>query len=518
MMTEPGPIRPTLQALLAPLGPLPFSEDPAVTGITADSREVQPGYVFVAHAGTEVDGHDFLRQAVARGAVAVVAEREVGTIPVPVLRVEDARRTLAELAAAWYGRPAEALTLVGITGSLGKTSILKMLEAILAEGGVRVGAIGSEIIGIRVQDELEVETSHTTPGPLTLHYGLRRLCDEDAEVACMEVSSHGLDQERVHGLSFALGVFSNLVALEHQDYHGSFEEYTSAKGRFFNYLRRGAPLVYGADSERLRTQLTERQASLSERGIVLFGCGFDERAEVGIAGVDSTAEGTTYRLEVRSPLRRHDGTVLEPASLHLRLRLLGRPHVINSAFAATAALYLGVEGAAIQRALAAIPPPERRMQALSFKGPRGAFHVLDDTAAHPNSIDAVFDVVDQLPHQGLHVVAAIRGQRGPEINRRLAATIARRCRTRPFDTLAVTDSAETVGDLDTVTHGEREAFLEGLRECEIPVEHEQQLTDALSLVLRRVGGRDLVVLVGAQGMREGAELLRTKLDASSPGG
>ncbi|MDQ3604619.1 MAG: Mur ligase family protein, partial [Gemmatimonadota bacterium] len=176
--------------------------------ISRDSRQVQPGDLFVAIRGTSADGNDAIPQAVANGALAVVVEREVENRGVLVVRVENTRRAWAELAAAWYGHPAERLPLVGITGTLGKTSVLKMLEAILAEAGRRAGTIGS--LGIRFGGEVE-DTGHTVPDALVLQHALLRMVEADAELAVMEVTSHALLQDRVHGLSFALGIFTNLV-------------------------------------------------------------------------------------------------------------------------------------------------------------------------------------------------------------------------------------------------------------------------------------------------------------------
>jgi hypothetical protein len=160
--------------------------------------------------------------------------------------------------------PADELLLAGITGTLGKTSVLAMLEHILLHAGVRVGAIGSEIIGIRLGEDLDLETPHTTPDPLRLHHGLRRLADAGATMACMEVTSHALDQERVHGLQLDLGLFTGLVPLEHTDYHAVFEDYVEIKLRFRDLLRPVAPLVFNGDSALLRARLAE--AGLPEPG------------------------------------------------------------------------------------------------------------------------------------------------------------------------------------------------------------------------------------------------------------
>src|SRR5690606_1152079 len=160
-----------------------------------------------------------------RGAVAVVVERRVeGADGVPLVVVPSARQALAELAAIWHGYPARALRMVGVTGTLGKTSVLKMLEAILRTAGRRIGTIGSLGVGLPGRDE---PTGYTAPDPLLLQRSLRRIADAGCDLAAMEVTSHALDQKRVHGIEYGLGVFTNLVPLEHMDYHRSFRRYAA---------------------------------------------------------------------------------------------------------------------------------------------------------------------------------------------------------------------------------------------------------------------------------------------------
>jgi UDP-N-acetylmuramoyl-L-alanyl-D-glutamate--2,6-diaminopimelate ligase len=472
-------------------------DDTPVSGVTADSREVRPGWVFVAVPGTTDDGIDYVRDAVASGAAAVVAEESPGALTVPFVPVDDARRALARLAAAWFGEPASEVALVGITGSLGKTSVLTMLEGILQDAGVRVGAIGSEIVGIRVGDRLNMETAHTTPDPVTLHRGLRKVVSEGASIAAMEVSSHAIDQGRVHGMRFAAGVFTNLVPLEHQDYHGSFEEYSRIKLGFCDLIPAGAPLFYGSDSPLLVEAIAGRHDNL-------VSCGFGSDADIGIESLHMSTNGSRYDLVVRRDIPRRGGSDLRPVIIPVELRLLGRPHVLNSAFAAALALHLGVEPGALRRAMATLEPPARRMELQHAAG----LHVLDDTAGHPDSIEAVFEVVRHLALPAAVVVAAIRGNRGAEINHRLASALAYSVNAQPVRAVIVTDSAETVDELDEVARIERDAFLGALRAGGVDPRHHATLLAALHEALELARPGDLLVLVGAQGMRAGMGALR----------
>lgn len=464
-----------------------------IGGVAADSRKLREGDVYVAVRGVADDGHEHVREAVERGAAAVVVERQVRVDGVPVVRVRDSRAALASIAAAWYRRPADRLRLVGITGTLGKTSVLSMLAAIAEGAGRPIGTIGS--LGVHFREPLGTGPL-TTPGPIELHHALASLAQRGADVVAMEVTSHALDQRRVHGLSYRLGIFTNLTLLEHRDYHGSFRGYAEAKRRFLDHLTPGAPLIVPANDRLVRA---------------LVGS-YRHRVSVGAGGVVSVRTesrphrfaGTSIRLRIRRPLPRLDGGEVDAGELPLTLRVLGRGNVANAALAAVAGLCLGCPPDQVAQALGAFAAPWRRMQVVY----RGDFTVLDDTVGHPDSISAVFDLVRRCRYRRLHVVYAIRGSRGTEINQRDAQSVAIWSRCVPISTLVVTASEEAVDDANRVEPEERDAFLEPLREAGLEHLYRARLADAIEAVLDAARGGDLVLLLGAQGMdRGGSELL-----------
>lgn len=221
---------------------IPFSgaggeDDPEIAGITCDSRRVGPGWVFVCIRGVETDGHRFAAQAEKAGAAAIVAEESVGcpacTGRAVRVLVPSCRKAWAQMCANWFGRPAERLRLIGITGTNGKTSATYMLKAVLEACGQKVGLIGTiqNMIGDRV-----LPSAHTTPDPYDLHSMFALMAAEGCSYAVMEVSSHALDQDRVSGCTFDAAVFTNLTQ-DHLDYHGTMENYLGAKKRLFQMCR-----------------------------------------------------------------------------------------------------------------------------------------------------------------------------------------------------------------------------------------------------------------------------------------
>ncbi|MGZ6164455.1 MAG: Mur ligase family protein, partial [Myxococcaceae bacterium] len=216
-----------------------------VTGVAHDSRKVKPGDLFVAVPGATSDGANFAAEAKQKGAVAVLVQRPV-QVDGPVFQVPNARAALALVAANFYRKPANDLMLLGVTGTNGKTTTTWLLEAICAAGGAATGRIGT--IDTRFAGR-SLEPTHTTPDALALQGLFREMVDAGTDTVIMEVSSHALDQDRVHGLVFRAAGFTNL-SRDHLDYHADMEAYFQAKRKLFseNLSPGGVAVVNGDDT------------------------------------------------------------------------------------------------------------------------------------------------------------------------------------------------------------------------------------------------------------------------------
>lgn len=204
--------------------------DVQVTGIAYDSRKVQPGTLFVAVPGQRYDGHDFMQEALSRGAVALMVERLVDVGSMPVVRVPCAREALALLADRFYGSPSRSLLLVGVTGTNGKTTTTHLIAHLLRANGYRTGIIGT--LGAELDGIGEIAISHTTPEAPDIQYVLHTAVQNGIQAMVMEVSSHALDQHRTLGLEFDLAVFTNLTQ-DHLDYHQTMDAYAASKHKLF---------------------------------------------------------------------------------------------------------------------------------------------------------------------------------------------------------------------------------------------------------------------------------------------
>jgi UDP-N-acetylmuramoyl-L-alanyl-D-glutamate--2,6-diaminopimelate ligase len=476
--------------------------DVEVAGIAVDSRQVRPGDLFVAQCGAQADGLAFLPEARANGAVAACAAAPVADLPTIV--APDPRGAVARLAATLYRHPARELRLVGITGTLGKTSTALLVQSALAASGVRVGVIGS--LGVRVQGRV-ADTGMTTPDAPAIHRALRRMVDAGVTTVALEVTSHGIALRRVAGLTFALGALTNLVPDEHLDFHGTAEHYLSTKARFFEMLDQGAPLVVNHDDLRVRSLVNEA-AVAARRPVVTVSAEGDAMASVAVTGLRCDAAGSAFALDIRTPLPRMDGGIVLPRAVPLVLPVLGIHQVANAALAAVVALLAGGSPTGVTESIAELAPIRRRMEIVRHGSPI----VLDDTVGNPRALEAVFASIRAIPHQRVRAAFGIRGSRGVGINRRLAATLARSVGVagRPVE-LVVTASEDAAGPRDRVRDEEREAVLGVLREEEIAFSYEATLTEALRRVLEGSSDGDLVLLLGAQGMDRAAEIAREML-------
>ncbi len=366
----------------------------AVAGVTHDSRRVQPGYVFVAIRGVPLtslsphglvvsrpalDGHDFIAEALAKGAAAVVGTRELN-LPVPYLRVEDSRVALADLSAAFFGHPASKLSLVGVTGSKGKTTTSVLIHHLLNSARAPVGLVSTA--GLRIGTKEKFLPGHfTTPEAPELQHALLEFVEAGCKLAVLEVSSHALALERVHGLQFQVGVFTNLEA-EHLELHQTMENYLCEKEKLlerslFSIINRESPYY-----QRLASRLHWS-----------FGSGGDWQAKL----LEENAQGLLF--EVSSPV----------GGFRANLPLTGKFNISNALAAMAASAKMGLGAPALQSALKNFPGVEGRMQIIQAL----PFRVVVDFAHTEESLRAALAALRPTTKGRLVVVVGAAGERDP---------------------------------------------------------------------------------------------------------
>jgi UDP-N-acetylmuramoyl-L-alanyl-D-glutamate--2,6-diaminopimelate ligase len=310
--------------------------------------------VFVALKGVRADGVQFVRQAVERGAAAIVAEHSVADVGVPLLEVSDARLALAELAADFYGHPSERMRVVGITGTNGKTTTSYLLASIFERAGMKCGVIGT--VAHRIGDEVR-ESSHTTPEAPDVQALLHEMVERGCIACAMEASSHALALRRVDAMTFSAGVFTNLTR-DHLDFHENMESYFQAKRRLFEMLPAGAPALINADDP--------KSTALIAVSVKPVTYGINRSADITPGPLSFSMDGLDF--DIRTPRGR----------LHAASSLVGRPNVYNILAAAGTGVALGLPFDAIERGIQTLQAVPGRFEVVS--DPKDAFTVVVDYA------------------------------------------------------------------------------------------------------------------------------------------
>jgi len=455
----------TLAELVSDLGARVLGAERAlVDDLAYDSRQVRPGALFAALRGAQTDGHRFVGQALDAGASALLVEEPPASHPasVGVAIVPDTRRALADVAARFFGHPARALALVGVTGTKGKTSTVRIVESVLRAGGRRAGSLGT--ISVRWPG-FEEKSAMTTPESLDLQRWLARMRDAKVEAVAMEVSSHSLALGRVRGLRFAVAVFTQL-AHEHLDFHGDLESYGKAKALLF-----GADLLAGTAVLNAADPWAPRLAEIARAGgnrVVTYARGAAAAADY--VTTFEEVELARSRLRVRGP----DG------ELEVVLPLPGDFQIDNALAALAAGRALGLGWDAVRRGLESCPPVPGRLERVGTAAPI----VLVDYAHTANSLEKMLSRVRPLVRGRLIAVFGCGGDR----DKTKRAPMARAACANADFVIATSDNPRTE-DPDAILR-DVAAGLSG--EFEIESDRRRAIARAVALAKRD----DCVVIAG----------------------
>jgi UDP-N-acetylmuramoyl-L-alanyl-D-glutamate--2,6-diaminopimelate ligase len=482
--------------------------DVVVTGVTLDSRAVRPGDLYAALPGFNVHGARFAADAVRSGAVAVLTDpdgaAQLGHLAAPVLTVERPREALGALAAAVYGDPAEAITMVGITGTNGKTTTAYLIESALRAHGQRTGLIGT--VETRI-DEERIPSIRTTPESPELHALLAVMRERGVDTCVMEVSSHALALHRVDGVVYDVALFTNL-SQDHLDFHGSMEDYFAAKAELFTPARARRAVVCVDDEwgRRLATTAGVPVTTLSTSG----------------AEADWTAHAKGSEVVL------HSSTGTE---LHLVSHLPGSFNITNTCLAALALLSLGLTASEVERGMAAPPTVPGRMEVVSA-GPEGPRCIVD-FAHTPDAVDAALAALRPSTTGRLVAVLGAGGDRDRGKRPDMGAAAARHA-----DVVVVTDdnprSEDPASIREAVRSGAERAVRSGHAAATVVVDGGPR-TDAITQTVAEAvraahesGRIDTVVILG-KGHESGQEVggvvhpfddreaVRAALAAAGPG-
>ena len=369
--------------------------DPQIGALEYDSRKIKAGDCFFAVCGTQSDGHNYIASAIESGAVAVVCQELPQQLNegVSYIVVEDSNKAMADMAAAFYDYPSEELELVGVTGTNGKTTVATLLCDLFQLLGHKAGLISTVVYRV---GEREIASTHTTPDAIRLNAMLREMVDEGCDYCFMEVSSHSVVQERIRGLKFAGGIFTNLTH-DHLDYHGTFAEYIKAKRLFFDSLPKRAFAL---------TNIDDRNGEVMVQNAV---------AKVSRYSLRSMAD---FRCKVLEML--FDGMLLDVCDREVWVQLLGRFNAYNLLAVYGTATLLGKSSDEVLQAMSALKKVNGRFEPMRSES---GITAIVDYAHTPDALENVIATINDIRREGqkLIVVCGCGGDRDatkrPEMGR-----------------------------------------------------------------------------------------------------
>lgn len=361
--------------------------DVEIDTLTIDSRKAKEKTLFCCIYGIHTDGHKYIPQAAENGCNAVLCERDVKELPanITAIRVEDTREALSVIAKRFYGNPSEDFTLIGVTGTNGKTSTTYFMESVLNSLGRKTGVIGT--VEIRLDSKkipMELATS-TTPDTIELNEVLKYMSDESADDVVMEVSSHSLALKKVQGLEFDVAVFTNLTQ-DHLDFHGTMENYAQAKAELFKMCKKG---VINADD-----QWSEVMLKAAKCPIITYG--IENEADLQAKNIVYYMDKVTFDVNIKGKV------------YNFELHVPGRFSVYNALSVIGAALALGIEPEIIRRGINSIKGVPGRIQ--NVPNDKG-FNVIVDYAHTPDGVENILKAVREFTKGKIITVFGCGGDR-----------------------------------------------------------------------------------------------------------
>jgi UDP-N-acetylmuramoyl-L-alanyl-D-glutamate--2,6-diaminopimelate ligase len=355
--------------------------DVAVTGIAIDSRVVKPGDMFVAMQGGSVDGHAYIPNAIDGGASVVVGQKDMGNLPVPYVRVEDPRQSLTYLAAAFYDWPGRKLTVIGVTGTDGKTTTCNLIYHILVAAGLKAGMI-STVNAVIGDEVLDTGFHVTTPDAHDVQRYLAKMVDAGLTHVVLETTSHGWAQHRVDACEFDIGVITNITH-EHLDEHGSYENYRAAKARLFSSLERTQPKSWGNPRLAILNRDDQSFDFLNDfMKVNKITYGLNDGKDVQAVDIEYHPGG--MRFDVK-----YNGLRVD-----IKINLVGQYNVSNCLAALSATVFgLGIKADIVAKGIANLPGIPGRMEVIDMGQD---FAAIVDFAHTPNALKVTLETAREM--------------------------------------------------------------------------------------------------------------------------
>lgn len=430
-----------------------------ITSVVFDSRKVEQGSLFVATRGTQVDGHQFINTAIEKGAVAIVCE-EVLDKNIPSIQVANSQKALGLLAANFYNNPTKNLIVVGVTGTNGKTSTTTMLHQLFSYLGYKVGLLST--IRIKIGEET-TEATHTTPDAISIQKAMSEMVEKGCTYCFMEVSSHAIDQERIAGIHFSGGVFTNITH-DHLDYHKTFQNYIQAKKKFFDDLPTNAFAITNIDDKNGKVMVQNCKAKIATMAMHTM-------ADYTVKILDSSLDYMTVKINQEE----------------ITLNIAGEFNAYNALASYAVASELGIAPNEILVQLSKIKPVEGRIDIV--QAPHSKVRGVIDYAHTPDAVEKILVEMGKINKTGkIITLIGCGGDRDKE-KRPLMAQLAAKYSHRLILTSDNPRSEEPKQIIDDMKLG---LVSDDLKKTLVVVEREEAIKTACMLA----ENEDIIVLLG----------------------
>lgn len=464
---------------------LDLSEAIEINKITDIEDQTDKNSIFVAIKGKHFDGNSFIKDAYQRGCKVCFVEHFNEEVPIMQIRVPDTRVALSKLSATYFDFPSKKLDVIGITATNGKTTMSFMLDEILKQAKLKTGVIGS--IKIKGTEKL-TKSDYTTPKSFELQGYLKDMLNRGVEVVTMEVSSLALEQKRANDIDFKVVSFSNFNR-EHIDEHGSLEIYLKSKSSLITESSANSIAVLNYDDEVIRNLKGQGKAKQ------VFYSMENENADIFVKNINLERDNPSFTLTIKKEIELKE-RVIKSDEFEIYLGVPGFHSVKNAIACASMALVYGIDKEAIIKGLKAFRGIERRFELLY----NGKFKIIDDHFANEENINVTLDSISKMKYNNLHIVYAIRGNRGITVNRENLNILKDWEPKIRLKTLMGTQTLGEVTEKDKVSEEELEIYKTYSNNLNAQKLFENDLETAIEKVIDLAQEGDIVLLAGSQGM------------------
>jgi len=466
-----------------------------INNIAFHTKDVKSSTIFVAIKGYVTDGHNFIGKAKDLGADIVIVE-DFSDVNVNQIKVENSRKTLADISCNFYSNPSKEMNVVGITATNGKTTTAFMVDNVLTKAGKKTGMIGTVLTKY---GDIKIPSLLTTPESHTLQKYIRNMKDENISNLVMEVSSSAQELYRNRNIDFDIVTFNNL-GHEHIDQHGSFEKYFQYKSRLIRYAKKDSIAILNKDDKLIYSLKDKTKAR-----VLTFSLE-NSSADFSISDLDLSTGKGNFKFHINRDINIKN-LHINKGEIEINLGSVGYSSVMNSVVAIIISLCLNIEKSIIQKALYDFKGVERRFELIYDN----EFKILDDHFANEKNIDSTMSTLKEMDYSKLHILYAIRGKRGYSVNKEIAERLVKWIKILKPESICATLSKDTVTEKDRVTDEELKVFKAVLDDANIEYKIYDNLNESIKENIDLLKEDDILLLAGCQGMDKAVGFVKDKL-------